>query len=704
MVYHHRLAAIAALPLCTLVTAGLIAAPAHAQEEAPPQTPTPAPTPQSADDFHDVIVVTASGLQRLDMLAGTSVVRGKELQRNLNGQIGEVLTHVPGVSSSSFSPGASRPVLRGFSGDRVRVLVDGLGANDASNVSDDHAVAIEPLTADRIEVLRGPAVLIYGGSAIGGAVNVIDRRIPLRVPEEPVHFDALLGADTANDLREGGASADIPLASQLAFHVDGSYRRTDNVDIPGFQLSDAFRQQVLTEAAGIADPEEQAALVDAANNRDTLPHSATETWSLGGGLAWLGDGASLGASVGYYDTFYEVPTRPGPDAEEDVSIGLKQWRGDLRGSVDIGSGFFEQATTRWAYTDYKHTEFEGDEVGTTFLVSGVEGRVELVQRDRGGWHGSIGGQYTHRNFEAIGDEALVPPNSTSQYGLFALQEIDAGPWGVEFGGRYDRTEVALDDGSLDRGFNTFSGAVGLSHSLGEGLKIGINGSHAERAPTAEELFADGPHPATQQFEIGDPTLSKERAWGVEGYLRGTVGPAEVSFAMFKNWFDDFIYLQATGAEEDGLPVYQQFQQDADYFGLEGEVSVPLFRSGGITVVADGKGDYIRATLADGNPVPRIPPLSLLGGLELQSAKWDARAEVEWYSDQDRISAFETPTDSFAFVNASLAWKPVRGNDNLTLMLQANNLFDAEGRRHASFTKDFVPLAGRNVKISARLSL
>jgi iron complex outermembrane receptor protein len=268
-------------------------------QEAPPAA-DPGPAPASGDDFHNEIVVTAGGLRRLDMLAGTSVVGGEELQRNLNGQIGEVLTHLPGVSSSSFSPGASRPVLRGFSGDRVRVLLDGLGANDASNVSDDHAVAIEPLTADRIEVLRGPAVLVYGGSAIGGAVNVIGKRIPLRVPVERVHVDAAAALDTAYDLREGGGSADVPLGQSVAFHVDGAYRRTGDVAIAGNQLSDAFRQQVLDEAADVADPSEQAALVAAANNRDTLPHSATETWSLGSGLAWFGDGVSLGASAGYY--------------------------------------------------------------------------------------------------------------------------------------------------------------------------------------------------------------------------------------------------------------------------------------------------------------------------------------------------------------------------------------------------------------------
>src|SRR5690606_29598069 len=366
MVYHYRLGAAVSVSLIALVAC---AGSASAQADAGRARGA------SNDDFHEnVIVVTAGGLQRLDMLAGTSVIEGEDLQRNLDGQIGEVLARVPGVSATSFSPGASRPVLRGFQGDRVRVLVDGIGAIDASNVSADHAVTIDPLTADRIEVLRGPAVLLYGSSAIGGAVNVIDKRIPRRAPDEPFHLDALAALDTAYDLREGGASLDVPLNGNLVAHIDGSYRKTDDVEVPGFILTEPLRQGLLAEAA--EEPEEAEELLEAANLRGVLPHSATETQSLGAGLAWVGTGGSLGASIGYYDSEYGVPTRPGMHhhheeggeeihGAEGVSIGLEQLRADLRGSLDLGNGLFSELTTRWAYSDYTHTEFEGDEVGTT---------------------------------------------------------------------------------------------------------------------------------------------------------------------------------------------------------------------------------------------------------------------------------------------------------------------------------------------------
>ncbi|WP_126173928.1 TonB-dependent receptor [Altericroceibacterium xinjiangense] len=696
---------------------------AAAQETAP--APAPVQT-ESDDDFHGSIIVTAPGLEQLNLLAGTSVLSGLELQRNMAGQIGEILAKLPGVSATSFSPGASRPVLRGFQGDRVRVLVDGIGSIDASNTSADHAVPIDPLTADRIEVLRGPAVLLYGSSAIGGAVNVIDKRIPLAVPDEPVHIDALAGVDTAYDLREGGASADVSLTNRIAFHVDGSYRTTNDVEIPGYVLSDAARADLLAEAEEHAaeEPEEAAEFREMANQRGVLPNSATETWSVGSGIAWFGDNANLGVSAGWYDTQYGVPMRPGTEhhheeeehaegeeehaeeehghGEEDVSIGLEQFRANLRGAVNLG-GFFSEARTRWGYSDYTHTEFEGDEVGTVFQVEGVEGRVELVQTRRGGWSGAIGGQFLHRDFSAIGAEAFVPPNTTDQYGLFTLQQLDAGPWELQLGGRLERTETGVTTTGLSRDFNTVSGAAGISSDIASGLRAGINVSRVERAPTAEELFAEGPHIATQQFEVGNPDLTKESAWGLEGYVRGRAGPATVSVSVYRNWFDAFVYLQATGAEEDELPVYRQLQQDANHFGIEGEVTVPVWRKGDWTLLADARGDYIRATLADGSPVPRIPPLNLLGALELQSPRWEARAEVQWFDEQDRIAEYETPTSGFTWVNASVAWKPWRGTNNLTVMLQADNIFDVEGRRHASFTKDFVPLAGRNVKLSVRTS-
>ena len=715
--------------ICGVVAAAIIPfSPALAQEEQEENA-------RPGDDFHDELVVSAPGLNRLDLLAGTSVVSGIALQRNLDGQIGEVLASLPGVSATGFSPGASRPILRGFSGERVRVLEDGIGAIDASSASADHAVSIDPLLTDRVEVLRGPAVLLYGSQAIGGAVNVIGKRIPPSVPDEALHLDALASFDTASDRREFGASADIPLGTNVAFHVDGSWRETGDLEIPGYVASDHLREELFE----LADEEEQeghleeaAELREGANTMDVLPNSWTETYSLGTGIGFFSGESNFGASFSYYNTAYGIPGLPGmghvhgheedehdgEDHEEDehdgdeleehgdapVSIGMEKYRVDLRGALDLGDGFFDALQTRWGWSDYTHTEFEGDEIGTVFDVQGVEGRVELIQSRQGGWSGSIGGQYFHQDFAAIGDEAFIPPNSTEQFALFTVQEIALDPFELEFGARYEHSDLSLQPAGLTREFGTFSGALGFSYALDPRLDLGVNFSRTERAPSTQELFADGPHLATQQFEIGNPALGIEASWGAEAYLRGAIGAAQVSFGIYRNWFDGFIFLAGTGMEEDGLAVYQFLQNDADHFGIEGEITAPLYQRNGFGILANLRGDYVEAELTDGTPLPRIPPLSLTGALEVQAGHFDGRAEVEWFAEQTSLAPLETPTDSFAFVNLSLAWHPFEGNDNLTLMLQANNVFDAEGRRHASFTKDFVPLAGRNFRLSARLSL
>ncbi len=730
MLYHHARGILSASLSVAALAAG-IAVPAQAQTAAGSQSPV-------RDDLHDrrvsadgEIVVTGIGLEQLDVLAGTSVLEGDELQRRMDGQLGEILTSLPGVSATSFSPGSSRPVLRGLQGERVRVLIDGIGAIDASNTSVDHATSIDPLTAERIEVLRGPAVLLYGSQAIGGAVNVIDKRIPQRRLNEPFHLDASAAADTAYDLREAAASIDVPLGDRFVVHASGSWRETDDFEIPGFVLSDALRADLLADAD---EEEEEGELEEAEELREAaglvgrVPNSGTETWSANLGFAFFEGDSNLGAAVGWYDTLYGVPSRPGAghhhghgeeegEGEEDhgdehgeeegeiITIDLRQFRADMRGRLALGDGFFQALNTRVGFSNYTHTEFEGDEVGTVFDVKGLEARAVLEQANRNGWGGALGVQYYFRDFDAFGPEAYVPPNRTDQFAVFALQEIPVGAFQLELAGRYEKTDVQSRRASFDRGYDAFSGAAGLVWEGAEGLRIGVTGSRVERAPSAEELLSFGTHIATQAFEIGDRDLTTEKAWGVEAFVRGTVGPATVNVAVYRNWFDNFIYLAETGEEdeESELPIFTYLQADADHWGVEAAISMPLVRSDGFALIGDLGGDYVRAELDDNSPLPRIPPLRLQGGLEAQTELFDGRVEVQWFDAQDRVAAFETPTDSFTHVNASLAFKPLRGSDNVTVMLQANNVFDAEGRRHASFTKDFVPLAGRNFKLSVRTS-
>jgi iron complex outermembrane receptor protein len=676
-------------------------------------------------DLHDEtsaqIVVTARFVERLDVLAGTSTLSGAELDQSVRPQIGDTLTSLPGVSATSFSPGASRPVLRGFQGERIRVLTDGIGAIDVSNTSADHAVTIDTLTSYRIEVLRGPAALLFGSQAIGGAVNVFDRRIPREVPEEPVHFDGLANYATAADDRSIAGAIDVPLTSRFVAHVDGSYRNTDDVRISGFTLAPNLRAEQLdiaAEEAGESHDDEATEALDMANLRGAVPNTATETWTAGVGLALIDDWGNIGASVSFYNSDYGIPTRPGTehhheedggDAEDEegheeegpVTIGLQQVRADLRGEIVTGGGFFESIRLRLGYSDYEHIEFEGDEIGTQFLVSGLEGRLELVQADHGGWRGVIGGQLYVRDFDAIGAEAFVPRNDTRQIGLFTIQEFELGPLGLEIAGRYEHTSVGAGPLAIDRSFDAFSGAVGLGYEVVPEVRIGANLSRAERAPSAEELFSNGPHIATQAFEVGNPDFSTEKNIGLEAYLRGDTGRFSFALTGFVSWFDDFIYETDTGLEEDALPVFQYFQQDATYLGFEAELSALLVEIGDIAINADLVTDYVRATVDGAGPVPRIPPLRVLAGLEAQSDAFDARIETEWVAKQDRIAAFETATDDFALVNFSAAWRPWGRTNGSAIFASVNNLFDVDARRHASFTKDFVPLTGIDFRVGVR---
>jgi iron complex outermembrane recepter protein len=670
--------------------------PAAAQASQPP------PLPHA--DHSDEIVVT--GLRRDGALAGTSVVAGEELARDLRTTIGETLARQPGVSATSFGPNASRPVLRGFQGERVRVLTDGIGSLDASNTSVDHAVSINPLTADRIEVLRGPSALLFGSSAIGGVVNVVDARIPRRVPADGAHLAGVATYGSAADERSLNAAADLALGKRWVLHADGNYARTNDLRTGGAILARPLRGV----AAASADPGVRAA----AGLRGRLENTAAETSDFALGAAWIGGDANAGVSVNRYDSRYGVPLRLSLDPAiqaEAPRIDIRQYRADGRAELAFGEGLIKTLRLRGGWSDYRHVELDpGGEVGTTFLTKGVEARAEAVQRVRGGWGGGFGVQVFRRALDVAGEEKFVPPSRTSQLGLFALQSFERGRVSVEAGARYERQTVSasadedLATPKRSRRFDAVSGSLGASVALPGGVKLGLNGSHSQRAPAAEELFANGPHAGTQAFELGDPNLAREKAWGLEATLRAEGEGFSASAAVFGNWFNGYIYERATGELADALPVFQISQGRARYFGVELEGSARLARVSGIQLNLDGVLDMVRATIADVGPAPRIPPLRLLGGVEAQGERFQVRLEVERTRGQSRVAAFESPTRGFTLANASLAWHPLHGRGReATLLLSANNLFDVVARRHASFLKDFAPLAGRDVRATLRLA-
>ena len=703
-----------------------IATPALASEPAAPTPPAPAPAdadPQSQDKGGDIVITGVIARDERDVLSGTSVLSGEALTRDMKSTIGETLVKLPGVSASSFGPNASKPILRGFQGDRVRVLSDGIGAVDVSNTSADHAVVIDPLLAERVEVLRGPAALLYGSSAIGGVVNVIDTRIPRSVPANGYRLNGIATYGSAANERSGGMAGDIALSKNLVFHADGSYLKTDDMKVGGYVLSPVARRQAL--ASAIAAPNDPVDFAANAALKGTLPNSAAETWTAGAGLALITDRGSLGIAYSHYDSLYGIPVRyaiePGQE-EEAPRLSLVQNRLDLRAEVDTGGGFLKQVRLRAAAAQYRHFELEEDgAVGTAFYNKGLEGRLELVQDNRGGWTGASGAQVFSRAFNVVGDEAFLPRNLTTQLGLFTLQQFELGRFKAEAGIRYETTSLTAQTLASDqrffrgsRNFNAVSASAGASYGISDAWRIGLNLSRTERAPSDEELFANGPHAGTQAYELGDPNFRLEKSWGLEATLHGHGEGYNIDASAYYNWFSNYIYdnqapqavceaAAAPSGRTVDLPCFTYAQADARYYGFEVDASVKLAQLGGYAINLDGVGDYVHANIVDVGPVPRIPALRLLGGLEAQGDRLSGRVEVEHVFEQNRIAAFETPTDGYTMVNASIALTPWP-EKKTSLTLSANNLFDVDARRAASVLKDFAPLAGRDIRLTLKVGI
>jgi iron complex outermembrane receptor protein len=704
----NPLAAIALLLPCTMASAAsaseVAAAPAAPAEPNPEASAASAPAAGAAHrDHDDEIVVTGIRRNAGDVLGGISVLDQADLTRVVRPSIGETLATQPGVSATSFGPTASAPVLRGLSGDRVRVLTDGIGSLDLASSGPDHAIAINPLTAERIEVLRGPSALLFGSSAIGGVVNVIDTRIPRRRPDGPVGLDALAAYGSAADERSVNLGVDLPIGAHFVGHADASYSKSDDLRTGGHLLSPELR----SEALASPDP----AIRALADLEGELPNTAARTRDLAAGVAYVNSGWNVGVSIGRHTSKYGVPIRfsldPAVEAEAPT-IDARQTRGDIRVEVPL-SGVFSHVGLRGGISNYRHDEIEDTgAIGSSFFSKGAELRAELVQTERDGWGGTSGVQYLNRNARIRGEEKFLPDSRQKQAGLFTLQTLVRGPLRLEAGARVESSRVtadadeALGTDAASRKFTTVSGSAGGSYEFTPGWRSGLSISSSARAPSIDELFANGPHLASQSFERGNRDLDPERSLSVEASLRRTTGPLHVTANVFYSRFSNFIFQAATGEVEDDLPVFEYRQGKAKYYGFEVQADAKLGKALGIDWGAELVADAVRATIKTFGPAPQIPPFRVLAALTGAKGPFDARLEVERASAQNRTAPNETRTPGYTLVNASIDWHPLADKPELTLSLAGNNLFDVVARRHSSLLKDYAPLAGRDIRLSARL--
>ena len=672
--------------------------------------PTPGDAASAHPDTDQAIVVTGVKRSAGDVLGGVSVIDKELLQHEVRPSIGETLASQPGVTASSFGPTASRPILRGLQGERVRILADGIGTLDLSASDPDHQVTINPLTAERIEVLRGPSALLFGSSAIGGVVNVIDTRIPRSVPDNPVRVDALAEFGSAANERSGNLSVDVPLGGHFVAHADGAYSKYDDLDIGGFVLSNPLREQALASS----DPDIRAL----ADLKGTLPNTKGRIGDIAGGFAYVDGETNIGFSVSRHAFKYGVPIRfsldPDEEAEQPVLDG-HQTRGDVRANIPVG-GFFKIFEFRGGIAKYHHDELdpEGD-VDSSFSTKGGEMRADIVQNERGGWGGTSGVQYLDVKVHLSGDEKYLPDSQNRQLGFFTLQSLARGPIRFEGGLRVESSHLDADADPQIAGnggpigtmplsidFTPVSASLGGNYEFARSWRAGLSIAHNERAPAIDELFSQGPHGGSETFELGNPNLRKEAGNSIELSIHKTSGPLHVQGSIYFSRFSNFIYQAPTGEVRDGLPVFSYREGKADYYGFELQSDAKFGHAFGINWGGELVTDAVHATVKGFGPAPLIPPLRVIGALTGSRGQFDGRIEVERDFAHDRVAPIETDTPGFTLVNASLDYHPFAANPELTLSLQANNLFDVDARRSTSILKDFAPLAGRDIRLSARV--
>jgi len=736
-----------ALACLALALAAALALPGAALAAPPPAGSAPGPAgetsaPETAqDDRHvkdlDGVIVTASPLPDTadNLIRPVEVLAGARLDEAKSNSLGNTVNKLPGVQSSYFGPGVGRPIIRGFDGARVQVLSDGLGSGDVSTVSVDHAVTIEPFLADQIEVLKGPSTLLYGSGAIGGAVNVVDGRIPQAPTDEPLQGRAELRAGSVNDERTGMARLDGTSASgNVVFHFDALHRETGDYDIPGHAES----TEHLAEEGEAPDPA----------TRGTLANSALRTDSGALGVSWIGDRGFVGVGYSLFNSRYGVPGHEHAHDEGDdhdhgheeeeahageggVHIVMDQRRGELRGGLDE-LGPFATLRVKLARTDYTHTEFEGGQVGTVFENQSTEGRLELVHRPWAGWDGAFGLQWAQRDFEAIGDEAFVPASQTRDAGLFWIGHRQFDALRLELGARHDRNRIDIDnattDARPDRDFDTTSLSAALRWDVADTFHLSLGLDRAQRSPTAEELYSDGLHVATGSVELGDAGLDPETANRAEIGAHWHSGPLTLGASLYHVRYADFIYLADTGIDEHDGPLRAWTQDDARFDGAEASMDWAFADNDSGLWNLRLFGDLVRARLsgsgtrrldlsvphgdhshdysvelARGGNLPRIAPWRVGGELRWERGPLRASLGAVRYAEQDRTAEFERATPGYTLVDAHLAWHAdtVRGNA-WEIFLDGSNLLDEEARVHTSFLKDVAPLPGRGVSFGARV--
>lgn len=613
------------------------------------------------------------------------IVQGDRLRRNRETNLGDTLSHELGISSSSFGPGAGRPIIRGQDGARVQVLENSIGTGDLSVISPDHAVATETLSASRIEILQGPATLLYGSGVSGGTVNVINARIPDRLFKTPqANFEGRF--NSALEERSGALNASGSMG-KMSWNLEGNKRITGDVHIPG--------------RANVHDPNSTVGFIR---------NSAIDTSNLSVGSSYVGERGFIGVSVSRLDNLYGIP---GPEGSK---IDMGQTRYGLAGDLDNPLKGFEQLKVRFNYNDYRHNELTEHEIGTRFKNREQEGRAELIHAPIANWQGTMGIQLQNRDISAKGDEAFVPSSASQSASIFMLEKRDWQRWQFEMGGRYEHTAHNPQGALLQtRDFNLYSISARSTWKFIDGYQLNLTATRGQRAPNTVALFANGFHIATNTFEQGNQMLGKETSNNFDIALQKTSGMLTGKVNLFYNHVNHYIFQKSRDSNGDGLAdrvdatgvldahgaflVQDYAQTNAKFYGLEAEVIVAIAPD---MLNVRLFTDIVYGRLKDGGNIPRITPQRFGFDLDLKKNAWSGNFNLTRVMRQDRVAMLETETPGYTLMNAEMGYHmKLTKSVNYTLFLQGRNLLDSDMRVHTSFLKDIAPLPGRAIVAGVR---
>ena len=678
-----------------LVSTSVLALPVHADE-------------QPVTELETVVVTTPLQEKPSATTVPVDVLTGDELRLKVGDTIGDTLKNEPGVTNQSFGPGVGTPVIRGQSGPRVRVLSNGVGGNDVSQLSPDHASSVEPILADRIEVLRGPATLLYGSGAIGGVVNVLDNRIPTQLPDRLMggaveqRFNSVDDESTTMLKIEGGKD-------HFAYHFDGFNRVSDNLDIGG--------QAIDQQAALATNP---TLSVPLQNSYGVIPNTYTHAVSGTAGMSVVGDAGFAGVSINNLENNYGVP--PDGSGGPNVRIDLHQTRYDFKSELNRPFPYVETLRMRLGYTDYQHTELDGGLPGTAFSNQSYEGRLELVHQRLGPFKGSVGFQSINSDFAAFdftGAKTIVPNSQIDSYGVFAVESFDYGPVSYQLGARVEQSSIAPQGLSTLNYTPISASASGLWKINGSNdLSLGL--TRSQRAPQVQELLSHGFHDATHSYELGDASLDMETSYNLDlGYkFKADWVKAEVN--LFHNWVNNYIYQQRTGqfvyqdpssgnalpcgTHSDCSPVVQTSQADATFKGYEAKLMFNLMENHYGLLDLTLFSDYTRGEFVSGGDVPRMPPLRYGFELDYTKAEWSGNLRLTRAQAQNNPGADDTPTPGYVLLNIGTEYQ-VKDFHEISLLLFAkgNNLLNENIRNSTSYLRNWAPEPGRGAQIGVRLS-